>query len=153
VQVVPQGFAWFPAAHLAAASSSSHAELGRRAVEVVGIMLVHDLGCQHPQLWQMLEGISLAHPSTPVFRVCVHLKRSVPLADPLPGRAFIQERLLPTRVDAEWGQPSLTLAMLESLAAALQQYPSSRMFYFLSGLDVPMEVSALLHQELDLVVY
>ena len=61
------------------------------------------------------------------------------LTEQMQGSAFIKERLLQL-AKVEWGAPSLLQAMLHVLAKALEVCKFAKVFYFVSGLDAPLEV-------------
>jgi hypothetical protein len=81
------------------------------------------------QAWEQLHGGKMV--------ILVHLKQGVSLAG-LPGGDWIRGKLLPTRIKSEWGDASLTQAILQGAAEALQQYPGLQHIVVASGQDVPV---------------
>jgi hypothetical protein len=102
--------------------------------QVVIIMLIHETGCKHWELWQHLERLG--------YRVVCHLKKSVRVTKYMPGYDFIKRRLVPYkyRVNAEWGKLTLLEAQLRSVDYGLEAYPEARSFYFASGTCIPVQV-------------
>ena len=107
-------------------------------VWVVLVMLVHELGCLMPELYQHLEETSKGR-----LRVVVHLMKGLKLDDVRNGRDFIGEegRMLKQRVETKWSNISLVDGEITAMGEARERYPTASMFYLCSGSDIPLMVS------------
>jgi hypothetical protein len=98
------------------------------------LMLAHDVGVTHAAAWQAWEA---AHDGRVV--VLVHLKAGVTLSASAAGADWLASgRQLRTRVASEWGDISLTQAVLSSAAEMLQRCPRLQHIAVVSGQDVPV---------------
>jgi hypothetical protein len=105
----------------------------------VFLMLVHELGCKHPEQWNAMSTKTRAAGCP--FEVVVHPSKSVNAQEVKAGKEFIASRMVPedVREHAKWGDISVTRAMFRTLAWAMEVYPSAKVFYFVSGTDVPLQ--------------
>jgi hypothetical protein len=137
---------WNACSYDAAAAAGAAAISGRAAAvqglplpqhaataELGVLMLSHGKGAPGAALWEQWEA---AHGGKVV--VLVHLKQSVKLSKVLPGGEWISQRLLRTRVDSQWGDVSLTAAIMTAAADMLSCCPSLRHLAVVSGQDVPV---------------
>lgn len=99
---------------------------------LVVLLLAHSVGVTAAEAWQAWEQL---HGGKVVVRI--HLKQGVSIAK-LPNSDWISDRLLPTRVKSEWGDVSLTEAILRGAADVLQQYPGLQHIAVASGQDIPV---------------
>jgi hypothetical protein len=98
------------------------------------LMLAHDVGVTHAAAWQAWEE---AHAGRVV--VMVHLKEGVTLPASAAGADWLASgRQLHTRVASQWGDISLTQAVLSSAAEMLQRCPRLQHIAVVSGQDVPV---------------
>ncbi|WIA10483.1 hypothetical protein OEZ85_010673 [Tetradesmus obliquus] len=97
-------------------------------------MLAHDKGVAHAAAWQAWEA---SHEGRAV--VLVHLKAGVDLAPSAAGNEWLASgRQLHTRVASQWGDISLTQAVLGSAAEMLRRCPRLQHIAVVSGQDVPV---------------
>eukprot|EP00775_Hariotina_reticulata_P002308 gene2308-2616_t len=90
-------------------------------------------GVPSAALWEQWE---VAHGGKVV--VLVHLKQSVKLSKMLPGGDWICQRLLSTRVESQWGDVSLTAAIMTAASDMLRSCPALQHLALASGQDVPV---------------
>jgi hypothetical protein len=135
----------------AAAAEASASDTSAAAVEAAGaskdqlpdaassaefgvLMLAHDVGVTHAAAWQAWEE---AHAGRVV--VLVHLKAGVSLPASAAGADWLASgRQLHTRVASQWGDISLTQAVLSSAAEMLQRCRRLQHIAVVSGQDVPV---------------
>jgi hypothetical protein len=115
-----------------AASQGMQQTMHASSPRLVVLLLAHSVGVTAAKAWQAwidLHGGKVA--------VMVHLQQGVDV-NRVPGGAWISDRLLPTRINSEWGAVSLTEAILRGSADVLQKGPSVQHIAIASGQDMPV---------------
>jgi hypothetical protein len=119
---------------VAAAAGEGRLPAAAATAELGVLMLAHDKGVTHAAAWQAWEE---AHDGRAV--VLVHLKAGVTLAATAAGSEWLASgRQLHKRVASQWGDISLTQAVLDSAAEMLQRCPRLQHIAVVSGQDVPV---------------
>jgi hypothetical protein len=122
------------AAAAAAEASGGQLPATARSAEFGVLMMTHDKGVAHTAAWQEWEA---SHEGRVV--VLVHCKAGVQLSASVPGADWLASgRQLHTRVASQWGDISLTQAVLGAAAEMLQRCPRLQHIAVVSGQDVPV---------------
>jgi hypothetical protein len=101
---------------------------------VAVLMLVHQ-GVPHAAVWKRWEQL---HNGSLV--IWVHNKASSKLGPGVPGRSFIERRLLTTSVNAGWGDLFWFSAMIQSLGEIISHCSNVQQIALVTGVDLPLQI-------------
>jgi hypothetical protein len=106
--------------------------------DTVFLMLVHDQGVSHPEIWE--QYLSRPESARTALRVHVDLKVTRDQLASFPQ--FVADHMLTTRVRVDWGNANMVDATIQSMEEVLRVFPDVKHIVLCSGYDVPLRFAA-----------